>query len=74
MADTLTNSSRVVNRGLTPKLTRLKASLRRHRITGWQIAMATGLTDTYVWMCLNGRRRSAKVIETAERLIAEKKA
>lgn len=74
MADSLTNNSQGVNRGLTPKLARLKATLRRHRITYWQIAMESGLTDTYCWMVLNGRRRSAKVLETAERLIAEKRA
>lgn len=74
MTNTLTNNSRGVNRGLTPALRKLKVSLRRHRITAWQIAMASGLTDTYVWMVLNGRRRSDKVLETATRLLAEKKA
>ena len=73
MPHSLTNNSRVVNRGLTPKLSRLKASLRRHRITGWKIALESGLTDTYVWMVLNGRRRSDKVMAAAERLLSEKK-
>jgi hypothetical protein len=71
MSHTLTNNSRPVNKGVTPKLARLKAALRRHRITAWQVALASGLTDTYVWMVLNGRRRSVKVLETAERLLAE---
>jgi hypothetical protein len=73
MSHSLTNNSQV-NKGLTPKLVRLKASMRRSRVTYWQVAQASGLTDTYCWMVLNGRRHSVKVVETAERLIAEKKA
>jgi hypothetical protein len=73
MSHTLTNNSRHVNKGITPKLARLKAALRRQKITVWQIAVASELTDTYVWMVLNGRRRSAKVLETAERLLAERR-
>jgi hypothetical protein len=56
---------------MTQRLSRLKASLRRRRITAWQIANAAGVTDTYVWMVLNGRRKSDKVIAVAERLLAE---
>jgi hypothetical protein len=68
------NNSRPVNTGLTPKLARLKASLKKHRVTVWQISQASGLTDTYCWMVLNGRRRSVKVLETAERLLTERRA
>ena len=71
--NTLTNNSLGVNRGLTPKLERLKASMRRARVTYWQVAMASGYTDTYCWMVLNGRRHQAKVVETAEELVAARK-
>ena len=69
----LTNNPQTVKRGMTPKLSRLKLALKRQRITVWQISVACDLTDTYVWMVLNGRRRSAKVLETAERLLAERR-
>jgi hypothetical protein len=59
--------------GLPPKLARLKVQLSRHRITLWQLAQAMDVSENYVWMVLNGRRRSAKVLETAERLLAERR-
>jgi hypothetical protein len=74
MPHSLTNNLPNVNKGLTPKLARLKASMQHSRVTYWQVAMASGFSDTYCWMVLNGRRRSVKVLETAARLVAEKKA
>ena len=70
MPNILRNNAPLRNRGLTSALRKLKADLRRARISGWQIAQATGVTDTYVWMVLNGRRRSQRILETATRLLA----
>ena len=72
MDQSLLTTSSPVKRGLTPKLARLKRKLRRHRVSSWDVAVATGVTDAYVWMVLNGRRRSPRIIEAAERLLAER--
>ena len=74
MSSTLTHTRVPVKRGLTPKLLRLKAKMRRLGITYWDVAQAAQVSEPYVWMALAGRRRAVRVITTAERLCAEKQA
>jgi len=71
MSSTLTNARTPVKRGLTPKLLRLKAKMRRLGITYWDVAQAAQVSEPYVWMALAGRRRAVRVIAAAEQLVAE---
>lgn len=73
MDQSILTTTNQIKRGLTPKLARLKRTMRRHRVSAWDVAIATGVSDAYVWMVLNGRRRSPRIMETVERLVAERK-
>jgi len=63
-----------VNRGLTPKLLRLLARMRRLGVSTWDVAVDSGYSDAYCWMVLNGRRRQPKVLTSAEGLCKRKAA
>lgn len=68
MGTILTNSQPIT----VPRLARIRRALKRLGISQYEIAQQAGVTATFVWMALNDRRRSQKVIATAEALIAER--
>jgi hypothetical protein len=74
MPHNLPTNQRDVKRGITPELTRLKSALLKAGISYWAIALESRCSETYVWMVLNGRRQSPKVMAATAALLAERRA
>ncbi len=55
------------------KLNAVKRRLRRADISLWQISQTAKVSDSYVWMVLNGRRRSPRVMATIDEMLVQRK-
>lgn len=53
------------------KMRRVKRALTRAGISQYAVARFAGTTEAYVWQVLNGRRKSRRIMEAVERLLAE---